>query len=229
MEQEASAERTPLRVRAAAWLAAGLLRGLRATLRLRFDGEEGIRAAEREDRRFILAFWHRHLLLMPWAYRGRGISVLVSRSQDGELIARAVGHLGIATARGSSSRAGAIGLHALLRQARGGMDIAFTPDGPRGPAAEVQPGVLMAAKATGWPIVPVALGASRAWRLRSWDRMMVPKPGARLEVCYGPPLLVARDAGLAAAAQELKARLDALEARAEARARGEWPPVAAIA
>ncbi len=211
---------TPFKIRFAAFLAAGLLRGLRATLRLRCDGEAEIRARERGDQRFILAFWHRHLLLMPWAYRGKGISVLVSRSKDGELIARAVGHLGIATARGSSSRAGAIGLHALLRQARSGMDIAFTPDGPRGPALEVQPGVLMAAKATGWPIVPVALGASRAWRLRSWDRMLVPKPGARLQVCYGPSLSVARDAALEPLVVELKARLDACEARAESLASG---------
>lgn len=208
-----------LKIRLAGLLAAGLLRGLRATLRLRYDGDEQIRAWERADQRFILAFWHRHLLLMPWSYRGKGVSVLVSRSQDGELISRAVGHLGIATARGSSSRAGAIGLHALLRQARAGMDIAFTPDGPRGPALEVQPGVLMAAKATGWPILPVAVGASRSWRLRSWDRMLVPKPGARLRICYGPPLSVPREAEIEPFIAELKARLDACEARAEDLAR----------
>ena len=204
----------PFKIRLAALLASGLLRTLRATLRLRSDADQRIRTWEREDQRFILAFWHRHLLLMPWAYRGKGISVLVSRSKDGELISRTVAHLGIATARGSSSRAGAIGLHALLRQARSGMDIAFTPDGPRGPALEVQPGVLMAAKATGWPIVPVALGASRAWRLRSWDRMLVPKPGARLQVCYGEPLSVPREASVEPFAADLKGRLDACEARA---------------
>jgi len=220
VERAANDPDAPLKVRAAALLAAGLLRALRATLRLRFDGEAQIRAWERADQRFILAFWHRHLLLMPWAYRGNGISVLVSRSTDGELVARAVGHLGIATARGSTSRAGAIGLHALLRQARGGMDIAFTPDGPRGPALEVQPGVLMAAKATGWPIVPVALGASRSWRLRSWDRMLVPKPAARLQVCYGEPLSLPRDAAVEPFAAELKARLDGLEARAEGLSHG---------
>jgi lysophospholipid acyltransferase (LPLAT)-like uncharacterized protein len=223
--QETDRPDAPFKVRLAAFLAAGLLRALRATLRLRFDGEEQIRAWERGDRRVILAFWHRHLLLMPWSYRGKGISVLVSRSKDGELIARAVAHLGIATARGSSSRAGAIGLHALLRQARSGMDIAFTPDGPRGPALEVQPGVLMAAKATGWPIVPVALGASRSWRLRSWDRMLVPKPGARLQVCYGEPLTVPREASIEPFAAELKQRLDACEARAEGLARGSREPV----
>src|SRR5262245_693873 len=103
MGEEQPATATPWSTRLAAFAAALLLRTLRATLRWRSDDEAQIRRLERENQRFILAFWHRHLLLMPWAYRGNGISVLVSRSKDGELIARAVGHLGIATARGSSS------------------------------------------------------------------------------------------------------------------------------
>jgi len=86
------------------WLAAGFIRTLRATVRLRFHDSTEVRGYEVADRRFILAFWHRHLLLMPYAYRGRGISVMISRSQDGELIARTIERLGIHTARGSSSR-----------------------------------------------------------------------------------------------------------------------------
>ncbi len=204
----------PLRVRAAAWAAAWFLRLLRATLRLRFHDDAEVRRRERAGAPFILAFWHRHLLLMPWGYRGRAISVLVSRSRDGELIARAVGHLGIETARGSSSRAGAMGLHALLRQARAGKDIAFTPDGPRGPACEVQPGVIVAAQLSGLPIIPVALGASRAWRLRSWDRMVIPRPGARLHFVYGTALQVERGSDVEQAARRLKQALDAAESSA---------------
>ena len=60
------------------FLAANLIRGLRATVRLRFHGDERVRGWERTETRFILAFWHRHLLLMPYAYRGKRISVLVN-------------------------------------------------------------------------------------------------------------------------------------------------------
>jgi lysophospholipid acyltransferase (LPLAT)-like uncharacterized protein len=152
---------------------------------------------------------------MPYAYRGRGISVLVSRSRDGELIVGALRHLGISTARGSSSRGGAAGLRELLRQARSGLDIAFTPDGPRGPRGVVQPGVLVAAQATGWPIVPVGWAARPCRRLRSWDRMVVPLPFGRLSFAYGEALAVGRRDDLAAAAATLQARLDASEAAAE--------------
>src|SRR5688572_31290024 len=58
---------------------------------------------------------------------------------------------------------------------RSGRDLGFTPDGPRGPAGIVKPGVLLAASASGLPIQPLALAATRARRLGSWDRMIVPR------------------------------------------------------
>ncbi|MFL6290886.1 MAG: hypothetical protein ACJ759_08340, partial [Thermoanaerobaculia bacterium] len=59
--------------------AAGLIRALRSTVKLRHHNDEPLRRMEKGDERFILAFWHRHLLLMPYSYRGKGISVLVSQ------------------------------------------------------------------------------------------------------------------------------------------------------
>ncbi len=196
-------------------LAAGFIRGLRATVRIRFHGDERIREWERTGTHFILAFWHRHLLLMPYAYKGRRISVLISQSQDGELIARTVARLGIDSSRGSSSRGGIAGMRSLLRKAAEGWDIAFTPDGPRGPLREVQPGVILAAAATGLPILPVAIAASRAKLLRSWDRFLVPLPFSKVHIVYGEPLSVERRGDLGVAATELKRRLEGAEGAAE--------------
>lgn len=200
--------------------AAGLIRALRLTVKLRHHKDEPMRKMEQGDERFILAFWHRHLLLMPYSYRGKGISVLVSQSRDGELIARTVARLGIDSSRGSSSRGGVAGMRTLLRKAGEGWDIAFTPDGPRGPASEVQPGVILAAAATGFPIQPVALAATRAKRLRSWDRFLIPLPFSCVHFVYGEPLRVERRGDSEAAARELKRRLDAAEAEAEGWAGG---------
>ncbi|HEY0783727.1 MAG TPA: lysophospholipid acyltransferase family protein [Thermoanaerobaculia bacterium] len=208
----------------AAFAAANLVRLLRLSVRLRHHGDALLRAWEGEGRHFILAFWHRHLLLMPYAYRGRRISVLISQSRDGELIARTVARLGIDASRGSTSRGGAAGLRELLRKAEAGYDLAFTPDGPRGPASVVQPGVVLAAAATGLPIQPVALAASRAIRLRSWDRFLVPLPVSAVHFVYGEPLVVPRRGAQGAAAGELGARLLEAEARAEAFARKEPAP-----
>jgi len=195
--------------------AAGFIRALRATVRLRHHGDERMRRWERDGSHFILAFWHRHLLLMPYAYKGRRISVLVSQSTDGELIARTVARLGIDSSRGSSSRGGIAGMRSLLRKAAEGWDIAFTPDGPRGPLREVQAGVILAAAATGLPILPVAVAATRAKLLRSWDRFVVPLPFSTVHFVYGEPLAVERRGDTVEAAAELKRRLDGLETQAE--------------
>jgi lysophospholipid acyltransferase (LPLAT)-like uncharacterized protein len=215
MEGPRSQEPGDWKTAAMALLAAGLIRALRASVRLRHHGDAGLRAREASGERFILAFWHRHLLLMPYAYRGRRISVLISQSRDGERIARTVERFGVDASRGSSSRGGAAGLRELLRKAADGYDLAFTPDGPRGPAGEVQPGVILAAAATGLPVQPVAVAASRSLRLRSWDRFLVPLPLATVHFVYGASLVVARRADPAAAGMELKRRLDAAETEAE--------------
>jgi lysophospholipid acyltransferase (LPLAT)-like uncharacterized protein len=197
------------------FLAANFIRVLRATVRLRHHGDERMREWERDGTHFILSFWHRHLLLMPYAYRGKRISVLVSQSKDGELIARTVARLGIDSSRGSSSRGGIAGMRSLLRKAADGWDIAFTPDGPRGPLREVQPGVILAAAATGLPILPVAVAATRAKLLRSWDRFVVPLPFSTVHFVYGEPLVVERRGDTVEAAAELKRRLDLTAAEAE--------------
>lgn len=202
---------------AAAWA----IRGLRATVRLHHHGDGEQRRREAAGERFILAFWHRHLLLMPYCYRGRRVSALVSRHRDGELVARTMARLGIESSRGSTTRGGVPGMRGLLRKARQGYDLAITPDGPRGPAGKVQPGVIAAAAATGLPIQPVALAASRCRRLRSWDRFVVPLPFAAVHFVYGEPLAVGRKEPIEPAAAELEARLDAAEAAAERFARGE--------
>lgn len=202
------------RLSAISFAGAWFLRGLAATLRREHHGDGLMREWEQRGEHFILAFWHQRMLLMPWAYRGRRMAVLSSLSRDGEMMVRTLARLGIETARGSSTRGGAVGLRGLLRKAREGCDLGFTPDGPRGPAREVKPGVLLAASASGLPILPVAYEASRFRRLRSWDAQVVPLPFCRVAFVYGEPMRVPRHADLDAAASELKQRIDEVEARA---------------
>ena len=220
-----AAREVPWKERVLPLVAAAFIRTLRATVRLRHHGDGTQRRWEREGRHFVLAFWHRHLLLMPYSYRGSRVCVLISASRDGERIARTVARFGIDAARGSSSRKGTAGLRELLRRARDGWDIAFTPDGPRGPARVVQPGVALAAAATTLPVIPIAYAATRQWELRSWDRFVVPKPGSRVAFVHGEPLVVPREAPLAESQQRLQDALLAVEAEAE-RLAGRAPSVA---
>ena len=127
----------------------------------------------------------------------------------------------IGTPCGSSSRGGTDALRRLLRSLRDGWDVVIVPDGPRGPREVVKPGVVALAAASGAPIAPVAVGASREWRLSSWDRFRIPRPGARLVVGFGDPVRVPPRADRVcqeAARSELEARLAELSCRVTAAA-----------
>jgi len=194
----------------------GLIRALAATVDFRLHDDASIRSFEREGRPFILAFWHRYLILMRYGYRGSRMSVLVSQSWDGELTSQTLAHMGIDTCRGSTTRGGASALRDLLRRARSGSDLCFTPDGPKGPVRKVQPGVIVAAAMSGLPIQPAALAADRHKLLRSWDKMVVPLPGATVDIVFGAPIVVAPKSSIDAGVARLEESLLALDARAEA-------------
>ena len=194
-------------------LAAALIRLTWASSRVTWIGRERGEAVLRAPEPFILAFWHCKLFLMQHALMGRPVTALISRHGDGELIARTMARFGHGAARGSSTRGGAAALREALQVARGGGSLAITPDGPKGPAREVKPGVVEIARAAGIPVLPCSLAARPCRRLRSWDRFEVPAPFARVAIAYGEPLRVDRRASEAAredAARRLGAELDAL-------------------
>jgi len=143
------------------WLGYGVIRGLRWTMRIKTLNAGMTDALWKEGQNFIVAFWHGRQLMMPFAYKGKRASVLISQHRDGELIARTIGHFGFHAARGSTTRGGARALRQLVQLARSGDDIGVTPDGPRGPRQAVQPGVVELAKLTGLPIFPLAFSASK--------------------------------------------------------------------
>ena len=184
-----------LKFETAGVLGTGVTAALFATVRMeRIDAHHYLRFRD-EGRPVVFVFWHGQLLPLIHAHRHEGVVVLVSEHGDGEYVTRVLQRNGYATVRGSSTRGGTRGLKGLIRSARAGRDLALTPDGPRGPAHVFKAGALAAAQATGLPIIPLAAGASSAWRLRSWDAFMVPRPFARIRIRYGAPVHVPRDAG----------------------------------
>ncbi len=220
------ARRQPWWVGLAGRALGGLMTLLMATLRVRVGaGEEHLERLLAPERAAVFAFWHNRmavcgdLIHRRMVRRGRPVAVLASLSRDGELAARIGLARGFRMIRGSTSRGGLAGLLKLHRAiSREGCSVATAPDGPRGPVYEVQPGIVMLAKLAGVPIVPLAYAASRVWRVRSWDRLVIPWPFSRAVVTVGAPIEVAADlpdTELAAVSSDLKQRLDELVERAE--------------
>lgn len=151
--------------------------------------------AERDPRtasgRFIYAFWHEGIVTIIPHWRDTPIQGLASQSFDGELISQAMQHLGYPpVARGSSSRGGASALKAQVDGLEAGLHVAISVDGPRGPRYRSKPGVTQLAAMSGASIIPVAAVARPDWRLRNWDKTMIPPPFARIAFVLGAPIRV---------------------------------------
>lgn len=175
-----------------------VLRALAATWRFRITNGDVVTSCRSKGQPFIFAFWHGQLLPLLWLHRAEGVRIVISAHRDGEIVARIAERLGHRTIRGSSSRGAARALLGIVRELESGEEVAVTPDGPRGPARKFASGALVAAQRVNAPIIGIGVSASRAWRLRSWDRFMIPKPFARVNVAYTAATLVtassARDA-----------------------------------
>jgi lysophospholipid acyltransferase (LPLAT)-like uncharacterized protein len=187
------------RSKAVLLLGRGFLQMLSRTWRVRVVNGEYVRELRKAGRPFIFALWHGQLLPLLWHHREEGVLVLISEHRDGELVARAATSLGYGLIRGSTTRGAERALISLVRELQSGHEVAITPDGPRGPAMTFAPGALVAAQRSDSFILPVAASADRAWRLRSWDKFMIPKPFARVTVAYGAPTKVLATTSRAAA------------------------------
>jgi lysophospholipid acyltransferase (LPLAT)-like uncharacterized protein len=196
-----------------------LVSALGATLRWKTEGLEHYDAIVAGGRQPVMAFWHGRILPATYYFRRRGIVVITSENFDGEWIAGIIERFGYGTARGSTSRGGRRALLQLTRDMAAGQPAGFTIDGPRGPAQMAQPGAIWLAKATGNPVLPFHLEASRHWTMNSWDRTQIPKPFSTVALVVGKPFDVPHDAdahALEAARVFLEARLKELEIRARA-------------
>ncbi|HEU5394507.1 MAG TPA: lysophospholipid acyltransferase family protein [Candidatus Methylomirabilis sp.] len=191
------------------------MRAWARSLRIRFlcDGfriENGLPATPTNG---IYVFWHQRMLVLAGYFRDCGFRVLISHHGDGEMIARVIERLGMHPIRGSSTRGGARAILELIHEARERVNIAITPDGPRGPRHRFQEGAVYLASRTGLPIYPVTVAFARFARLPTWDGFMVPAPFTKALVRVGSPVALPAELdreGVEAARSELERNLRAL-------------------
>lgn len=194
-----------------------LVRLIASTWRIREVNRTASQRLRDAGKPVIFTLWHGEMLALLWHHRREGITVLISEHGDGEIIARVAEALGFRTVRGSTSRGAGRALLGMSRTVQGGGDVAFTPDGPRGPARKFAPGALIVAQRTGAPVITLGVSPSRAWRLKSWDRFLIPKPFARIHIAYGNPVYL--DLPSPREAAEQSERFDSLMEQTGAAAR----------
>jgi lysophospholipid acyltransferase (LPLAT)-like uncharacterized protein len=204
------------KARVIAALASPVVSALCRTLRWKIEGARHFEDVRRDGRQPILALWHGRIFAGLHYFRDRGVVVITSRNFDGEWIAGILHRFGFGSARGSTSRGAVRALVQLRRDLAAGRPVAFTLDGPRGPARVAQPGAVWLSGATGHPILPFHIEAARHWEISSWDRTQIPKPFTTVALVIGAPLDVpdTAEGTVESKRQELERVLGELEVRA---------------
>ncbi len=195
----------------------GFIRLLGPTLRVAVSYEEGAQKTLGE-RPLVASFWHECMIPATYLFRDMGIRVMSSFSYDGEYMGRIIRRFGFVAVKGSSSRNPVRALLGLRRSLEEGWTVAFTLDGPRGPRRKVKPGPAGLARSAGTAMTMFHAAVENAWVIRSWDRMMIPKPFSRVLVRVGKLIHVPPDASdrdLVRYGDELQASLDRVCAFAE--------------
>jgi len=176
----------PFKDRLIVFIVGLIIRFLRMTVRWQYIGA----STRPENTACIISCWHARLLMMPLLLGKWQGPLIISDHKDGELISAVFSKFGLIASRGSSSKGGARALLDVIRQAKQGLSPGITPDGPRGPAQVVKPGIAQISIKSDSPIVPVCYASQSFWRLSSWDKFYIPKPFSKGVVVVGEPLTI---------------------------------------
>ena len=138
-------------------------------------------------RKFILMFWHEHILCPLFFRRHSPVTMLLSEHGDAEIVDQCAQLLGMKSIRGSSTR-GAVNALKQFVQLQDHAILAFVPDGPLGPYRHMEKGAIWLAAQLQLPIVLLGIGYDRPWRMPTWDRFAIPRPCSRGRIISSPPL-----------------------------------------
>jgi lysophospholipid acyltransferase (LPLAT)-like uncharacterized protein len=163
------------------------------SLKIEKINDETIKKLDEENKNYILAFWHGTMLL-PWFLHGSPkFAALISKSKDGDLLAKLLKHWEYEVVRGSSSSGGDVALGIMVDFAKNNYSVSITPDGPRGPAYKLKAGAVIAAKKSGIPLVLAGIGYKKKKVLSNWDRFEIPYFFSKARVVYSKPIYVDAD------------------------------------
>lgn len=178
----------------------------------------------------IYVFWHEYILI-PLHMRGHcNLAMLLSRHRDADILLEVANHMGFDYVRGSTFGGGSTALRELERKGQH-MNLAITPDGPRGPRRVLAQGPVYLASKLGLPLVAMGFGYNAPWRLGTWDHFAIPKPYSRARTVVSPAMTIPskldRD-GVEHYRLQVERLLNRLTCEAEAWAEAGTPKIAEV-
>ena len=180
----------------------------------------------KQEQKVIFAMWHSDqcsLHGIPFEKR-KNVNILISKSGDGEVIARVVQRWGFSTIRGSKDKGtrkkgGVRATMEMIEKVNEGQNVAIMLDGPAGPLHEIKNGVIKVAKHTGGAIIPMVWYSPDKTLVKfpTWDKFKIPLGFTKIVNLYGEPIYVPENSTLEednAIKEKLKQALFDLEKQA---------------
>jgi lysophospholipid acyltransferase (LPLAT)-like uncharacterized protein len=199
-------------------LIAAAIRLLHRSCKFTILGKEHEDAAWISRSPTLMACWHFAFPAVIYRFRDIKALVMVSRSRDGEWAARVVQQLGYRCFRGSPGKGGSNALKQLISYVHRARGAGLIADGSQGPPRIAQKGILLLARYSGAPLLPVSMAARPCWRFHSWDRTVLAMPFSRIVLAFGAPMRIRRDISaeeLEDARLQLETTLNRLTTQAE--------------
>lgn len=163
------------------------------SLRIIEKNRSVINELEKANINYVLAFWHGSMLLPWYVHRRKKMIALISKSKDGDLLARVLKNWKYGVIRGSSSTGGDVALGIMVDYGKNKHSITITPDGPRGPRHKLKAGAVIAAKKSGLPLILTGVGIQNKRSLNSWDSFSIPKFFTNATLIYSDPIYINKD------------------------------------
>lgn len=186
--------------------------------RFHIQGEEAYQALRKDNKPVIIMVWHGRIFIVPYFFRRRNITPLISPSGDGEIAASIMAGWGYRILRGSGSHSMVSSWKEMLEELRRGGEVIIVPDGPKGPDRQAKMGGLKLAHKTGAWLVPFTFSTNKPKHLNSWDRFLIFYPFRKVVAIYGKPLFIPPDSSdedLEAKRREIEIRLNDLDHEAD--------------
>ena len=165
----------------------------------------------------IFALWHANQFLVHGIKDRKNLSILISNSIDGQIVAEVCENWGFKVVRGSSGKKGSVeSTMQMLARLKNGENVAIMVDGPHGPLHKVKNGAIKLAQMSGAPIIPVTWYSPQKTfiSLPSWDKMKTPLGKCNILNIYGQPIYIRQDATdeeLSAIKEKIKQQLFILD------------------
>ena len=188
------------------------------TLRITVKNKIVIDELEKANKNYVLAFWHGSMLLPWYIHRRKRMIALISKSKDGDLLARVLKNWKYRVIRGSSSTGGDVALGIMIDYGKNKHSITITPDGPRGPRQKLKAGAVIAAKKSGLPLILTGVGIQNKKSLNSWDMFSIPKIFTKAVLIHSDPIYVDKNLTYEETSQvinDCEAKMNKLQEEAE--------------